>query len=338
MREVWGEKQKKVAETVALSSHQGQSFADVKSALVQTLQKFLPNGLDGLTDDAELDELGLDSLSGVEASRALAAALAPFGVKSVKPTFLFEANCLNAILSKLEVPTILPEAAVLPTVAPQAAALKKVPQASSADIKEAVIDSLSRFLPNGREGLTDTAEFDELGLDSLSGVEASRALAAALNPLGITGIKPTFLFEANSLQSLLAKLRNHQSPQPSGDAVVTVQAAKDLEPDKAPIVPVNIHSIGEASPLVRQLFGIVSAGLASVLQVLSYGPFFLLMVVCFPPIENASAYSSFSHLAAVLWWLLSNVDGQEPFLGHCEGRHLADLGLEDGMPKGHPAV
>jgi acyl carrier protein len=205
MREVWGEKQKKVAETVALSSHQGQSFADVKSALVQTLQKFLPNGLDGLTDDAELDELGLDSLSGVEASRALAAALAPFGVKSVKPTFLFEANCLNAILSKFEVPTILPEAAVLPTVAPQAAALKKVPQASSADIKEAVIDSLSRFLPNGREGLTDTAEFDELGLDSLSGVEASRALAAALNPLGITGIKPTFLFEANSLQSLLAK-------------------------------------------------------------------------------------------------------------------------------------
>lgn len=299
MREVWGEKQKKVAETVALSSHQGQSFADVKSAVVQTLQKFLPNGLDGLTDDAELDELGLDSLSGVEASRALAAALAPFGVKSVKPTFLFEANCLNAILSKLEVPTILPEAAVLPTVAPQAAALKKVPQASSADIKEAVIDSLSRFLPNGREGLTDTAEFDELGLDSLSGVEASRALAAALNPLGITGIKPTFLFEANSLQSLLAKLRNHQSPQPSGDAVVTVQAAKDLEPDKAPIVPVNIHSIGEASPLVRQLFGIVSAGLASVLQVLSYGPFFLLMVVCFPPIENVSAYSSFSHLAAV---------------------------------------
>ena len=95
------------------------------------------------------------------------------------------------------------------------------------------------------------------------------------------------------------RLRNHQSPQPSGDAVVTVQAAKDLEPDKAPIVPVNIHSIGEASPLVRQLFGIVSAGLASVLQVLSYGPFFLLMVVCFPPIENASAYSSFSHLAAV---------------------------------------
>lgn len=205
LQSVWGEKSKDAkAAKASPVGRQSQDIEDVKSAVVQTLQKFLPNGSDGLTDDVEFDELGLDSLSGVEASRSLAVALAPFGVKSVKPTFLFEANCLKAVLAKIEV-TKVPPTDPVTSVTPLPQAVQEAPQASWEDIKQIVIDSLSRFLPNGRDGLTETVEFDELGLDSLSGVEASRALAAALHAHGFAGIKPTFLFEANSVGSVLSK-------------------------------------------------------------------------------------------------------------------------------------
>ena len=215
LQSVWGEKSKDAkAAKASPVGRQSQDIEDVKSAVVQTLQKFLPNGSDGLTDDVEFDELGLDSLSGVEASRSLAVALAPFGVKSVKPTFLFEANCLKAVLAKIEV-TQVPPTDPVTSVTPLPQAIQEAPQASWEDIKQIVIDSLSRFLPNGRDGLTETVEFDELGLDSLSGVEASRALAAALHAHGFTGIKPTFLFEANSVGSVLSKtlVRNPKAKQ-----------------------------------------------------------------------------------------------------------------------------
>ena len=203
MSGVWGETAS-VAKTCASPLHQNHNPTDLRGAVIQTLQKFLPNEIDGLTDEVEFDELGLDSLSGVEASRALAVALAPFGITGVKPTFLFEANCLKTVLAKLPMPKAMPE---ITSSNPCPSAFASEPkQAAQADIKQAVVDTLSRFLPNGLDGLTDTAKFDELGLDSLSGVEASRALAAALNPLGIIGIKPTFLFEANSLDSLLSKI------------------------------------------------------------------------------------------------------------------------------------
>ena len=170
--------------------------------MLDTLSRFLPNGKDGVTEDAEFDELGLDSLSGVEASRALAAALAPLGIEGIKPTFLFEANCLQSVMSKLPAPK-----RVMGQVGPSAShAVRPISSASTADVKQTVVNTLSKFLPNGKDGLTDDVEFDELGLDSLSGVEASRALAAALAPLGIEGIKPTFLFEANCLQSVMSKL------------------------------------------------------------------------------------------------------------------------------------
>ena len=177
-----------------------QTLPDLRTAVLHTLQKFLPNGLDGLTDDTEFDELGLDSLSGVEASRALGTALLRYGIVGVKPTFLFEANCLKTVLTKLQAlgppkTLITPKPAQPPTPPPKAA-----------DVKSVVEETLMRFLPNGSDGLTERVEFDELGLDSLSGVEASRALAAALAPLGISGIKPTFLFEANSLISVFDKL------------------------------------------------------------------------------------------------------------------------------------
>ena len=181
LREVWGE---------VLESKVVKVEGDVRATVLQTMKKFLPNGLEGLTDEAEFDELGLDSLSGVEASRALGKALAPLGITGLKPTFLFEANCLKAVMAKLPVPE---NAAASTTGAPP-------------DVKEVLMATVQQFLPGGKEGLTETAEFDELGLDSLSGVEASRALAVALAPLGITGLKPTFLFEANTLRAALAKL------------------------------------------------------------------------------------------------------------------------------------
>ena len=214
LQSVWGEKSNDDAKAFASPARQSQDIEDVRSAVVQTLQKFLPNGSDGLTDDVEFDELGLDSLSGVEASRSLAVALAPFGVKGVKPTFLFEANCLKVVLAKLEFTKVLPGTDPV-TPLPQAPVAQEAPQASWEDIQQVVIDSLSRFLPNGRDGLTETVEFDELGLDSLSGVEASRALAAALHAHGFTGIKPTFLFEANSVGSVLSKIlvRNAKAQQ-----------------------------------------------------------------------------------------------------------------------------
>lgn len=184
LHEVWGEVLESKSMAVKVEA------GNVRSTVLQTMQKFLPNGLEGLTDEAEFDELGLDSLSGVEASRALGAALAPLGITGIKPTFLFEANCLKAVMAKLPVPEDAPASTAAPP----------------ADVKEVVIATVQQFLPGGKEGLTEAAEFDELGLDSLSGVEASRALAVALAPLGITGLKPTFLFEANTLRAALAKL------------------------------------------------------------------------------------------------------------------------------------
>eukprot|EP00438_Fugacium_kawagutii_P034047 Skav224285 [mRNA] locus=scaffold1019:121214:126748:+ [translate_table: standard] len=303
-------------------------FSDLKSAVIETLQKFLPNGIEGLTDDAEFDELGLDSLSGVEASRSLAIAVAPFGVMGLKPTFLFEANCLKQVLEKCQRLQAVPKQSLTP--AALEAKAKPASQASSADIKQAVVDSLSRFLPNGLEGLTDTAEFDELGLDSLSGVEASRALAAALNPLGITGIKPTFLFEANSLESLLAKnlvricsvdqwlkgfllllpmgentlQMDKEGPQKESDPAPSIPLQATTDPEAATLACLNIHSIGEASPFMRQLFGFVSASLCWFLKVSSYGPFWLFVMTL--PRHSADQVEQ-DALFVVMFFLLASV-------------------------------
>ena len=191
------------------------SSVDVQTVVLDTLSRFLPNGKDGVTEDAEFDELGLDSLSGVEASRALAAALAPLGIEGIKPTFLFEASSLRVVMSKLPAPK--PAARQVLTSMPSQPNAE-VARASESDVRQTVIDTLSRFLPNGKDGVTEDVEFDELGLDSLSGVEASRALAAALAPLGIEGIKPTFLFEASSLRVVMSKL---PAPKPAARQVLT---------------------------------------------------------------------------------------------------------------------
>ena len=178
------------------------SGQDVQRLVLDTLSRFLPNGKDGVTEDAEFDELGLDSLSGVEASRALAAALAQLGIEGIKPTFLFEANSLRSVMSKLPAPKHTAGLEVASS-APQPASKSRI--TSMSDVRKTVVETLGRFLPNGLEGVGEDVEFDELGLDSLSGVEASRALAAALGPLGFEGIKPTFLFEASSLRVVLSK-------------------------------------------------------------------------------------------------------------------------------------
>ncbi|CAE8625301.1 unnamed protein product [Polarella glacialis] len=192
----------------AVQQQEAFTLPDIRSIVMETLQRFLPNGSAGLTDDAEFDELGLDSLAGVEASRSLAAALGPFGVEGVKPTLLFEANNLRSLMQKLKVPNSGLARSVQVADSWQQAVQPQQEASTLPDIRFIVMETLQRFLPNGAAGLTDDAEFDELGLDSLSGVEASRSLAAALGPFGVEGIKPTLLFEVTSLNRLLDKLKS----------------------------------------------------------------------------------------------------------------------------------
>lgn len=278
LKEVWG----KSTNLVAPAALEGPpDFADVRAAVVQTLQKFLPNGADGFTDDAEFDELGLDSLSGVEASRALGTALSQFGISTVKPTFLFEANCLRSVLSKLQAsrptqPTQPAQPAQPATIAQSLAAAKP-----TSDIKSVVVETLERFLPNGKEGLTENAEFDELGLDSLSGVDASRALAAALAPLGVGGIKPTFLFEANSLTSVLGKLDKLNTQKAVQPAQCSGTEKRAAQKPMAVVPLVNVHAIGEPTPLERHFFATMSVSLRWFLRMLSEVPFFVMLTVCF---------------------------------------------------------
>ena len=106
------------------------------------------------------------------------------------------------------------------------------------------------------------------------------------------------------------RLQKHRAPQKSIDSVGLVQIAQDSEPNKAAVVPVNIHAIGEASPLARQLFGSVSASLCGFLKILSHAPFILLVTACFAPTSEASAAANISAFLAVLltfFFLLASI-------------------------------
>ena len=86
------------------------------------------------------------------------------------------------------------------------------------------------------------------------------------------------------------------------------------EPSKVPMVPfMNVHSIGEASPMVRQVFAIISAAITVFLRVLCYGPFFIFLCIAFPrqnesqPSAVWSSISLFTVLYLVSFVLVASV-------------------------------
>jgi len=168
---------------------------------------------------------------------------------------------MQSLMKKIPLPKVSVQASAQAPVAAQTH--QQFAAVGEAELRSKVIDVLQSFLPNGSEGLTDDAEFDELGLDSLSGVEASRTLATTLAPLGIEGIKPTLLFEATSLRTMLCKLasfpRSHQPSLPQvqpQSQICTTPTSLRLTEELPSKMERDLRDTQKASATERMMWGL----------------------------------------------------------------------------------
>lgn len=114
----------------------------------------------------------------------------------------------------------------------------------------------------------------------------------------------------------LQSQKRQDPPHLSGVSSEANLPIRSPEPSKVSVsmVPLmNVHAIGEASPMVRQAFALISATLAVFLRVLSYGPFLVFLIIACPR-QNASepspvwsSLSLFSVLFLVSFFLVAAV-------------------------------
>ena len=141
-----------------------------------------------------------------------------------------------------------------------------------------------------------------------------------------------------------ARLNTQKAVQPAQCSGTEKRAAQK----PMAVVPlVNVHAIGEPIPLERHFFATMSVSLRWFLRMLRRGAIFCDVDGVLP--SNASCGATNLANICTLWNVRIlfyglrdaalfefhfDVGSQEPSAWNSEGRHLADLGLENGMPKG----